>query len=42
MVLIDAMETVDGNRGSYQVIEERVIDHKVKLKLNANTTETIE
>jgi hypothetical protein len=33
MVLISAMETVDGNRGSFQTIEELIIDNKVKLKL---------
>lgn len=30
------METVDGNRGSFNTIEEQIIDHKVKLKLSQN------
>ena len=34
MVLIDAMETVDGNRGSYKVVEEMVLDQKIKLRVS--------
>lgn len=36
MILIDAMKTVDGNRGSYNQVEERVLDHKIKLRLSQN------
>ena len=36
MVLISAMETVDGNRGSFHTIEDIVIENKVMLKLVQN------
>ena len=34
MVLIEAMETVDGNRGSYKVVEEMALDQKIKLRVS--------
>ena len=33
MVLIDAMKTVDGDRGSFLKVEEKVLDHKIKLRV---------
>ena len=36
MILIEAMKTVDGNRGSFDHVEELVLDHKIKQKLSQN------
>lgn len=35
MILIDAMKTVDGNRGSFEHVEEQVLDHKIKLRISS-------